>query len=1371
MGIWQIKSKRCKMKTKKFLLLLLALIGVILLSSNTTAAAGATTVIKKSDGTDLTYRNSSEKVLRLTEYTYPTQDFRAVWISTYVGDIASYSNEAQYKAEVTKILDNMVAYGINAMIFHIRIHNDALYDSNLNPIKSYWKNVNFDQFDPLTYIIEESHKRGIEFHAWLNPYRVLSSGLTTDLATFAQNYRNTNPQFPNNPAGNAEMLVKAGDGVYLNPGEPVVRQHIFDTIQEIIDKYDVDAIHFDDYFYNNVADTEDNKTYNKAGYNPKGLNKGDWRREQVNLLMKGIDKLLNDHFKATGKVVQLGISPTGIYLNSASGTNGQQHYSALYCDSVAWIQNEWIDYLLPQTYWGFEHSTAGFAQLSRYWSTVAVGYDVNMYLGHGIYMAPGSGWDNLDEVRNRFLNMEMYDRIDGSCFYKYSYFVGAESSSVEQVRRGLTLLKNDYWAKRVPGSVVRSYADKVPVVDVTNLSFLRVNDNKLKLTWDAVPNVRGYMVYRTLKNETLDTNNINHVYEYIQANEITVDNNTNYEYYVATVNQANVISTPKALGAVIVGDVQGIIDAINGIALPVNLNQENLITTIRNLYNQLSESDKALVTNYQRLVDAENELQTLKGLRTTLQQVINRTSKHVVTDYTFPVAQDPSEGIVTWQFKSPTDVFNLQTGKRLKERLSYTPVTLIATITKDGYTYSEEVVFNFGITGENQIPLFYRNDPSAMTKDETGPYNTTNHIGWAGKTLTIGNNVFFVAEGNYIELTSSNIPSKRWGSCGVLYRNVSGNDISFALGDSDIRTDNNGYGYIIIDATGNVRVSSVDINPNSIITLKANELLYASHYLDGQLTNPIFTPATKIAVGTKVIFTDYDALRNDVNYQAELVINLINALPEGSAIKLTDEAKFIEARNAYEALTAEAKALVTNLNKLVAGEAQIQVLKQEELLQAKESALAALKVFEDNLGLYSPANQVVINNHLEVGRLAIQNATTVNDVNAALTTYRSLLQQVLTLEEEQLIESKNQAVVELENYVDLNDYSETNKIMITTYISNAKNALQNATTVAEVNSIVSQTKSLIDAVMTLAEENEILNNAKQAALNELKVYEDNLDLYSSANQEQINNLLSAARTAIQNATTTTDVNNILTTYLNNLSKIKTLEEELAELNAQKQTAINQLQNYVNLDHYSEANRTTVQGIINNGVVAINNATSKADIDQALAEAKALIDEVDNLWDEAIEEVENYADPDLYSEADQATLTTLINTAINSIRNARTVSEINQAVSSFKAAVDELVPLYVARREEAKNELDNYVNLDEYSPSNAKKIQDIIAQAKDDIDETTDLDEIDQIVASAKAKIDKISKGAPAVNCQFGVGFFYYIVSVLGVLFVVLRKRH
>ena len=131
---------RCKMQIRKFFIYVLVIIGSFFLTTSILVdAGGSTTPIKKADGTDLKYRNSSETVLRLTEYTYPTQDFRGVWISNFVGDIASYTSEAQFKAEVKSVLDIIEEFGLNAMVFHIRMHNDAMYDSALNPRRSYGK--------------------------------------------------------------------------------------------------------------------------------------------------------------------------------------------------------------------------------------------------------------------------------------------------------------------------------------------------------------------------------------------------------------------------------------------------------------------------------------------------------------------------------------------------------------------------------------------------------------------------------------------------------------------------------------------------------------------------------------------------------------------------------------------------------------------------------------------------------------------------------------------------------------------------------------------------------------------------------------------------------------------------------------------------------------------------------------------------------------------------------------------------------------------------------------------------------------------------------------------------------------------------------
>ena len=1217
------------MQIRKFFIYVLVIIGSFFLTTSILVdAGGSTTPIKKADGTDLKYRNSSETVLRLTEYTYPTQDFRGVWISNFVGDIASYTSEAQFKAEVKSVLDIIEEFGLNAMVFHIRMHNDAMYDSALNPRRSYWKSVDFDVFDPLTYLIEESHKRGIEFHAWLNPYRVVSSGHEGSLESYATNFRNTYPEFPNNPAGDVSMLVKSGaSGIYMNPGEPKVREHIYDSIEEIIQKYDVDAIHFDDYFYNNISDTEDNVTYNKPNYNPLGLNKADWRRYQVNLLMQGIDDLLNDHFEATGKIVQFGISPTGIYKNSLSGTAGQEHFYSLYCDSVAWIQNGWIDYLMPQTYWGLEHTVAGFAQLTRFWSGVAEGYDVNMYMGHGIYMAPGSGWTNPDEIQNRFLNLEMYDRIDGSCFYKFSYFKDVLNAT-EQLKRGLTLLKNDYYAKKVPGTVVRSYANKVPSLKVNNLTVTKKTQTML-LSWDEVENVRGYAVYSVPKGQTLDKNNINHLYQYIQTNSLEVPLSADFDYYVASVNMANVVSEVVQAGEALTGGVEGVTKGIDSLSDPVSLADEETVQTIRGFYEALTPSEKAQITNYPKLVKAENQILALKEMRPALQEVIQRTNRHVFTDYVFPV-NTSFDGNVSWRFKNPSEaVHDLVGGSRLKAILSAYPATLIASLEKDGLVYEEEVVVNFGITKVGETPLFYRNSASSMTKDEPGPYNETSHIGWSGKVLRVNNHVFFIAKNNYLQVTSSTVPETYWLSCASLYHNVTASDITIRVGDTAVITDVAGYGYIIIDASGYVRVSSLDRNPEAMITLKPNEMMLAVRYLDSLLSNPIFVPVDKISVGTYIEFTDYDALTNPA-VQAQKVIDLIDALPSASEITLeTDLLQFMIARDAYEALSDEAKALVTNLDKLESAEEKISELKEQVLNDAKQDALELLDQFQNNLHLYSEANQ----------------QTVINIIN------------------------------------------------------NTKPALQNAATITQVEAIIDNALTLLDNVLTI-------------------------------------------------------------------------EEEIALLNQQKALAKQNLSQYLNLNLYSEQTVALINAFLASAYEQVDNAVSMEELNQVIEMSESELDLFITVWDEAKTFVQTYVeDLSIYIEVDQRYIQILIERSLNNIDQAETKAEVEEIVTTFKDWIDSLTPIdYESMRTVAKNSLDSYVNFKKYTEENKQTILNIINDAKEQIDQATTQEAIDEILSTAKAQIDEVPKIQGGTNCQLKAAYLYIFIVAFGLVLLGLRKK-
>ena len=215
------------------------------------------------------------------------------------------------------------------MIFHVRPFNDAFYESKYNNWSTYY-NTN-PTWDALPWIIEECHKRGIEFHAWLNPYRV-TNNTSSSLSDIASRYK------ASNPASNPNNLLKGTDSVILNPGIPAVRTFLIDTCMELIENYDVDAIHFDDYFYDSGVDD----SITRSIYNTNNLSIDDFRREQTNIFIESLSLAIRSYNQESGRRVQLGISPSGIWksgdgvvtynsdgdaiTNVSSTTSSYQHY-------------------------------------------------------------------------------------------------------------------------------------------------------------------------------------------------------------------------------------------------------------------------------------------------------------------------------------------------------------------------------------------------------------------------------------------------------------------------------------------------------------------------------------------------------------------------------------------------------------------------------------------------------------------------------------------------------------------------------------------------------------------------------------------------------------------------------------------------------------------------------------------------------------------------------------------------------------------------------------------------------------------------------------------------------------------------------------
>lgn len=304
-----------------------------------------------------------------------SNDMRAVWISTVFNlDYPSTKNNpTQQQQEFISKLEAVQEMGLNTVIVQIRPKADALYQSSINPWSDVLTGVQGKDpgYDPLAFMIEETHKRGMAFHAWLNPYRVTTSG--TDLSVLSNNH----------PARlHPEWTISYNNKLYYNPESEGVKQHIVDTVKEIAINYDVDGIHFDDYFYPSGYPLPSTETRDGVT--------ADMRREAVNDMVKRVSSVIDTVNTTYHKSVSFGISPPGIWKNttsdlSGSKTAGNEAYYSVYADSRTWIQNDWIDYIVPQIYWKIGHSKADYETLVKWWSNEVAGTNVKLYIGQGIY--------------------------------------------------------------------------------------------------------------------------------------------------------------------------------------------------------------------------------------------------------------------------------------------------------------------------------------------------------------------------------------------------------------------------------------------------------------------------------------------------------------------------------------------------------------------------------------------------------------------------------------------------------------------------------------------------------------------------------------------------------------------------------------------------------------------------------------------------------------------------------------------------------------------------------------------------------------------------------------------------------------------------
>ena len=292
---------------------------------------------------------------------YPKREFRGAWIQAVNGQFRGIPTE-RLKQILISQLNSLQEAGINAIIFQVRPEADALYASQYEPWSRFLTGTQGQtpspMWDPMQFMIEECQKRNMEFHAWINPYRVKTS-LKNKLAP-----EHIYHQHP-------EWFVTYGDQLYFDPALPESREYICKIVTDIVSRYDVDAIHMDDYFYPypvNGLDFPDDASF--ARYGGGFTNKADWRRSNVNVLIKK----LHETIRGIKPWVKFGISPFGIYRNQksdplGSNTNGLQNYDDLYADVLLWAREGWIDYNIPQIYWEIGHKAADYETLVKWWAT------------------------------------------------------------------------------------------------------------------------------------------------------------------------------------------------------------------------------------------------------------------------------------------------------------------------------------------------------------------------------------------------------------------------------------------------------------------------------------------------------------------------------------------------------------------------------------------------------------------------------------------------------------------------------------------------------------------------------------------------------------------------------------------------------------------------------------------------------------------------------------------------------------------------------------------------------------------------------------------------------------------------------------------
>lgn len=344
----------------------------------------------------------------MAEVKNPKREFRGAWIQAVNGQFLGMSPD-EMQGYLTNMLNELKKANINAIIFQVRVEGDALYRSQYEPWSRFLTGTQGKDpgWDPLEWMVKESHARGMELHAWINPYRARTKSTRT---LSAKHQGSKHP----------ERFISYDSQLFFNPSLQENRDWICTIVKDIVSRYDVDGFHIDDYFYPYPVG---GKQFDDEGFykrNSRGIgNKGDWRRDNVNRLIWQMHKTVRE----TKPWVKFGVSPFGIYRNIASSPNGSdtkglQSYDDLYADVIHWINEGWVDYCIPQVYWEIGHTAADYETLVKWWAQHAsnrplyIGQDVNRTV-----RAADLKNSNSHQQPSKFALQRSLPAIQGSCLW------------------------------------------------------------------------------------------------------------------------------------------------------------------------------------------------------------------------------------------------------------------------------------------------------------------------------------------------------------------------------------------------------------------------------------------------------------------------------------------------------------------------------------------------------------------------------------------------------------------------------------------------------------------------------------------------------------------------------------------------------------------------------------------------------------------------------------------------------------------------------------------------------------------------------------------------------------------------------------------